>query len=180
MKNDWVLKDRVIARATSILEKVATSLGVEFLSIVLYGSRARGERNSQNDYEFLILLNNDIDLEKYITFNDKIKLKFLMEKVLNVKVILYSAEVFENTLYNDEVLGTFIYMICRDNIVLFDKVGTFAMIHERLSKYTTKSEENFLIQCIDFSKMMGSQKWEQKWEKTLMQHRYLVKRRLHY
>jgi hypothetical protein len=50
-------------------------------------------------------------------------------------------------------------------------------IKERLVVNTVKKEETFLIQCVEFAKMLGSEKWERKWEKTLMQFQYFKKRR---
>ncbi|HOV25407.1 MAG TPA: nucleotidyltransferase domain-containing protein [Pseudobacteroides sp.] len=177
MRVDWLENDRVINRVDAILEACANSLGIEIMSIVLYGSKARGDRNSQNDYEFVILVNNNTSLSDFIKLQDSLKIQLLKEKLLLVKVIIYTPEIFEDVLYSDKVTGTLLYMICKENIIIYDKYGTFISIKERLSVSNIKKEEDFLVQCVEFARMLGSQKWERKWEKTLMQYRYMKRRR---
>jgi len=177
MRVDWLENDRVINRVDAILEACSQSLGVEIMSIVLYGSKARGDRNSQNDYEFIILVNNNTSLASFVKMQDSLRIQLLKEKLLLVKTIIYTPEIFEDILYSDKVTGTLLYMICKENIIIYDKYGTFISIKERLSVSNIKKEEEFLVQCVEFAKMLGSQKWERKWEKTLMQYRYMKRRR---
>ncbi|MDP4182597.1 MAG: nucleotidyltransferase domain-containing protein [Bacillota bacterium] len=177
MRIDWLENDRFINKVDSILEKYSLSLGIEILSIVLYGSRARGDRNSQNDYELIVLVNNNTDLNSFIKFTNILRIELLKEKLFLVKLLVYTPDVFEELLYNDKVTGTFLYMICKENIILYDKFGTFITIKERLAANDVKKEEEFLNQCVDFARMLGSEKWERKWEKTLMQYKYMKRRR---
>lgn len=171
--------DRVLNRVTDILEKCAEQVGVEIVSVVLYGSRAKDNFSSQSDYEFLVFMEEGTELIDFVRLNETIKYALLKERWLNVKTLLYTPEIFEELLYSDEVVGTFFYMVCRDNIVLYDRRGTFRAIKERLISVNNnrKSEEVFLEQCIDFSKQMGSEKWERKWDRTLMQFKYRKGRR---
>ncbi len=177
MRVDWLENDRIINRVDAILEACVNNLGVEIMSIVLYGSRARGDRNSQNDYEFIVLVNNNTSLSTFVKLQDSLRIQLLKEKLLLVKIIVYTPEIFEDILYSDKVTGTLLYMICKENIIVYDKYGTFISIKERLAVNNVKKEEEFLNQCIEFAKMLGSQKWERKWEKTLMQFKYMKKRR---
>lgn len=178
MKRDWMANDRVVNHICSIVERCAQPLSLEVLSVILYGSRAQGEHNSQSDYDIMVLLDEkSSDLKKFIFFNDVIKLELLKEKFFRVKILTYTNEIFEDILYNDTVVGTFLYMICRDSIVLYDKLGTFTAIKEKLAANSDKDEGRFLNQCIEFARMFGSEKWERKWEKTLMQFKYLKNRR---
>jgi predicted nucleotidyltransferase len=147
------------------------------MSIVLFGSRAKGDFTSQSDYEFMIMVSNETPLERHILFQETMKLELLREKYLNVKLIVYTPEIFEEILYNDNMVGTYLYMICRENIVLYDRQGTFMYIRDRLTRSRDKSEEIFLQQCIEFAKVFGSEKWERKWDKTLMQFKYHNNRR---
>jgi uncharacterized protein len=101
----------------------------------------------------------------------------LKDKLIHVKILTYTPDTFEDILYNDNIVGTFLYMMCRDNIILFEKCGTFTAIKERMINSEVKREEIFLEQCVDFARILGSEKWAQKWEKTLMQFKYLKKRR---
>jgi len=77
------------------------------MSIVLYGARAKGDKTSQSVYEFLVLSNNDTPLDKFILFNETVKLELLSEKYLNVNILNYTPEIFEEILYKDEMVGTF-------------------------------------------------------------------------
>jgi predicted nucleotidyltransferase len=177
MRIDWLENDRFINRVDAILESCVKSLSIEIMSVVLYGSRARGDRNSQNDYEFIVLVNNNTSLNTFIKLTDILRIELLREKLFLVKILLYTPEIFEEILYSDKVTGTFLYMICKENIIIYDKYGTFISIKERLAVNDIKKEEEFLNQCVDFARMLGSQKWERKWEKTLMQYKYMKKRR---
>ncbi|AEV68295.1 nucleotidyltransferase family protein [Acetivibrio clariflavus DSM 19732] len=177
-----VSNDRVLNRVTQIFEKCSQQVGVDIVSVVLYGSRAKGDYTSQSDYEFLILVEDNTDLLRFILMNDTIKYELLKERLMNVKILMYTPHVFEELLYTDKLVGTFLYMICRDNIPLFDRKGTFRSIKERLTSdnNTRKSEEEFLVQCIDFSRQMGSEKWERKWDRILLQFRYQKRRKSAY
>ncbi len=177
MRIDWFENDRVIKNIDIILEKCAKPFNVEIMSVVLYGSKARGDRNSQNDYEFLILVNNDTELKNFVKFTETIRLELLKEKIFQVKILVHTPEIFEDLLYNDKVVGTFLYIICKENIIIYDKYATFMSIKERLSVNNVKKEEDFLMQCVEFAKMLGSEKWERKWEKTLIQFQYMKRRR---
>ena len=119
--------NRIINRVKALLEELSKSMSIEVMSIVLYGSRARGDNTSHSDYELLILLADDTPLEKFISLSENLKLALLKEKYINVKPLLYR-EIFEEILYNDEIVGTFLYMICRENVILYDRYGNFMAI----------------------------------------------------
>ncbi|MCX7921789.1 MAG: nucleotidyltransferase domain-containing protein [Clostridia bacterium] len=173
---EWLDYDRVISYMRTIIYKNAERLNIEVISAILYGSRAREDKNIQHDYELMILINNDIPLKSYIEFVNVLRIEVIKEKLIHVKVQVYTPQSFEDILYNDSIVGTFLYMICRENIILYDKYATFTAITERLANYTLKSEEVFLSQCVDFAKMLGSEKWRLKWDKILSQVRYNKKR----
>lgn len=177
MESKWVNRDKVLDKVMDLAGTAAQNLEVELLSMILYGSRARGDRNPQNDYEILILTDDGIELNTYILFNDTLKLELFKEKLFNVKIQSYTSEGFNKILYNNEITGTFLYMITKECIVIYDKCKTFGEIKEQISFNSFKEEETFIRQCIEFTRMFGSEKWAQKWEKILMQHNYSRKRR---
>lgn len=177
MKKDWVCSDRIIININEVVERCAVPLNIDIISTVLYGSRARGDNNSQSEYEIMILVDNNTPVDKYIKFNNCLRIELLRDKLVHVKILTYTPEIFEDILYNDKIVGTFLYMMCRDNIVISEKHRTFSLLKERLGNSEVKNEETFLAQCIDFARILGSEKWAQKWEKTLMQVKYLKKRR---
>ncbi|MCX7709617.1 MAG: nucleotidyltransferase domain-containing protein [Clostridia bacterium] len=177
MSWDLSSHDRVVNSFKQVLDVCVQEFGIEIMSIVLYGSRARGDRNSGNDYEFLLLLKQNTPLQDYIHFNEKLKIELIREKLLQVKFTIYTPEIFEHLMVHDTMVGTILYIICKENIILFDRMGTFAAIKERIVRNEMKDEEEFLNQCIEFAKMMGSEKWQRKWEKTLLQYKYTRRRR---
>lgn len=177
MRIDWLENDRILKNIDFVLENCAKPFNIEIMSIVLYGSKARGDRNSQNDYEFIVLVDNNTELNNFIKFTNTIRLTLIKEKLFMVKILVHTPDTFEDLLYNDKIVGTFLYMICKENIILFDRFGTFMSIKERLAVNNTKKEEEFLTQCVEFAKLLGSEKWEKKWEKTLLQFQYLKRRR---
>lgn len=177
MAMDPLSNDRVISSLKHILDKFIQKNNIEVLSIVLYGSKARGDRSSQSDYEILVFLKDDVSVYEYIMFNEALKLELIKEKLLQVKILTYTPEAFEKLLYNDNMVGTILYIICKENIVLYDRYGSFTAIKERITRSDIKDEEKFLNQCIEFARMMGSEKWERKWEKSLLQYKYSRKRR---
>jgi len=141
------------------------------MSIVLYGARAKGDKTSQSVYEFLVLSNNDTPLDKFILFNETVKLELLSEKYLNVNILNYTPK-YLRKYYTKMKWWNILYMICRENIILYDRYGTFMSIKERMLNSKIKSEEIFLRQCIEFSKKIGSEKWVRKFDKTLMHYMY--------
>lgn len=162
MKRDWVEKDRTVTKVCGILETCAKVYSIEIKSVVLYGSKARGEMRTSNDYEIVFLIDNNISTSNYIKLTNTIRIEFLKEKLHAVNLLVYTPEVFEDILYNDELVGTFLYMLCKENIIVYDNKGTFTAIKERVTSNTIKKEEEFINQCIKFAKIMGSTKWEQK------------------
>lgn len=177
MANGSFTNDRVINCISGLVENCEALYNVDATGMVLFGSKARGDRTSQSDYEILILLDNAVKTNDFIKFTNHLRLELLKEKLLNVKILFYTPEVFEDVLYNDPVQGTFLYMLCKDNIVICEKYGVFTSIKERIGRNGLKDEEVFMEQCVQFSKLFGSEKWERKWEKTLMQFRYSKGRR---
>ncbi len=177
MKNELSTNDRVINSTGIILENCAKSLNAEIISFILYGSRAGNSRNTQNDYEMIVLLGDNTALSVYIKFINLLRIELIREKLLQVKILVYTPDIFEDMLYNDESVGAFLYMICKESQIIYDKYGSFTAIRERIAANSVTDEENFIKQCIAFSKKMSSEKWRQKWEKTLMQYNYMKKRR---
>ena len=176
MDQEWIAKDRVLMRARSVLEDCAQKLQTKIISIVLYGSKARADKYSQNEYELMILVQNEIELIDFIKLTNDIRLELLREKLVNVKILMYTPDIFEDILYKDKITGTFLYMICRENIIVYDIHHEFKFIKEKIATNQIKSEEEFLEDCIEFAKNFGSGKWAEIWEKTLLQHKYSEKR----
>ena len=74
---------------------------VEIRSLILLSSKARGENESSNYYEMVLLIGNDIKTSVYVKLLNTIKLHFL-KKSVNVNLSIYIPEA-EDILYNDRV-----------------------------------------------------------------------------
>lgn len=177
MKHEMIVNDRTILAFKEIVDRNVQNYNIDITSIVLYGSRASGDRNSNSVYELLVLLKNDVMLAEYIKFNESLKLELIKEKLSGVKFISYTPDAFEELMYNDPSIGAILYIICKENIVLYDKLGTFAAIKEKVARSEVKDEEEFLNQCISFAKMLRSEKWQRKYEKALLQYKYIKRRK---
>lgn len=177
MRQENLHRDKILKSSIEVVEGCAEAQNYEVVSIILYGSKARGDKNSQSEYELLVLLDDSITLKDYIKYCDTLKLKLIKKKLCSVKILVYTPSIFKDIFYTDNFVGTFLYAIYKDSIVLYDKLDIFVKLREQLTKNALKNEVHFLEQCIDFAKEMGSVKWEQKWERLLMQHKYLKTRR---
>lgn len=176
-KNNYLSNDRTLPKINKIIDRCEKLSDSEVVSIILFGSRAAGDRNSQNDYELLVLLHNETTLENYIRFNNTVRLELLKDKLANVKILAFTPQIFENVLFNDVLVGTYLFIICRDNLIILDKGNTFLSLLSRLTNNTLKPEEKFLEQCVELAKELGSEKWGRKWEKALLQCKYNRKRK---
>jgi uncharacterized protein len=178
MTNDGFLsKDKVLPRVNNLLTRCAKDNKVKILSVVLFGSRAQGIKNSQSDYELLLLLDNSTLLEEYIKFSNIVRLELLKENLSNVKIAMFTPQTFQELLFHEETVGTYLYIICKNNVVIYDKHNTFVAIMSRVLNGSMKQEEKFLMQCIKFSQDLGSEKWGQKWEKALLNLKYGIKKK---
>ena len=65
-------------------------------------------------------------------------------------------------------------MICRENVILYDRYGNFMAIRDRL--VNNIKVKGFLSQCVEFSKLFGSENGR-KWERILMQFKYNNRRK---
>jgi predicted nucleotidyltransferase len=125
LNNDWLSRDNVLNKAYNTIEKCAQIVNVDVVSIVLFGSRVKKGNFSQGEYELLVIVPNDIGLDKYIKFCETTKIHMLASKLYNVKVLTYTLDIFENILYGDNIIDAFLYMIMTENIILYDNSNVF-------------------------------------------------------
>lgn len=173
MNKNSPIKDKTLCKIYQLIEKCENMSEIEIISIVLFGPKAQKISSSQSKYKILILIDEDSKPLNSAKFYEYLKIYLLSEKLYNVTCSVYTPNIFENILYNDDIIGSFFYIILKENIVLYDKMNIFYKIRERMISEAVKPEENFIKQCIRFSELMDSEKWKDRWEKRLMQHKYL-------
>jgi len=60
---------------------------IEYVSIILFGSRARGDFNKSSDYDILIILKHDLDMREKITLSTSLR-KTLAHNGIDADIIL--------------------------------------------------------------------------------------------
>ena len=59
----------------------------EYMSIILFGSRARGDFENTSDYDILIILKNDLDMKEKIALSASLR-KILAQNGIDADIIL--------------------------------------------------------------------------------------------
>jgi UDP-N-acetylmuramoylalanine--D-glutamate ligase len=72
-------------------------------------------------------------------------LELLREKLINTNILLYTPDIFEEILYYDKITGTILYMICKENIIIYDKNNEFKFIKEKKSEIIGGYKLSYLI-----------------------------------
>jgi predicted nucleotidyltransferase len=92
-ENNTAVDHRLVAECKAAIAKV-----VPDASVILYGSRARGDATKDSDYDLLVLMDQepDMELEKAIV-NQLVPLEIQTGNVLTV--LLYSRSQWDSALY---------------------------------------------------------------------------------
>jgi len=100
--------------AIKIIKEEIENRGLKILKIILFGSRARGDFKEDSDWDFLIVIDKDLDRRTKWDIIIKIKRKLAMLKIPN-DIIINSIREFEERRDN---VGYIIYYAVREGIVL--------------------------------------------------------------
>lgn len=112
LKDDKVINELekvILSRCHIAIKSIAP-----FAEIILYGSRARGDAESESDYDLLILTDEEVTLEREDTFRRQL---FPIELEIGIvfTVILTSRKDWNSSLYNAMPLYQ---NIKRDGVIL--------------------------------------------------------------
>lgn len=66
---------------------VASLKQIEYISIILFGSRARGDFNKSSDYDILVILKDDMDMKEKITLSTFLR-KTLAQNKIDADIII--------------------------------------------------------------------------------------------
>lgn len=66
---------------------VASLNQIEYMSIILFGSRTRGDFNQTSDYDILVILKDDMDMKEKITLSTSLR-KVLAQNGIDADIIL--------------------------------------------------------------------------------------------
>jgi predicted nucleotidyltransferase len=113
LKRTFVEKNNM-EEAIKIIKEEIENRGLKILKIILFGSRARGDFKEDSDWDFLIVIDKDLDRRTKWDIIIKIKRKLAMLKIPN-DIIINSIREFEERRDN---VGYIIYYAVREGIVL--------------------------------------------------------------
>lgn len=167
-------KEPTLKNAVQIVLNVAEKYGLKILSIILYGSKARGDYSFDSDYDFFILFDNDTSLLQYTQFVSELRLA--LSRLEKVNLYSNTVENFRHIMVNNPFLGSFCYIIAAEGIPLHDPQGIFKKLSDEVSKLPIREKIRYVKKCVTMSKILGSPRWISYWKeklKTLETNRYL-------
>ena len=86
----------IIKRIKTIITNVVRELGFNLTDIMLFGSRARGNYNSESDYDILVILNENIEVKEKHKLTTRISNELHKKiKFTSFDIIVKSLKAFE-------------------------------------------------------------------------------------
>lgn len=158
-------KDGVLDETKRVVLDLAEKYGLKVLSVVLYGSRARGDYSFDSDYDFFVFFGNDASLLQYTQFISE--LRMMLYRVGNVKIYSNTVENFRHIMANNPFLGSFCYIIATEGVPLYDPQGIFQELHEEVEGLTASEKISYTEKCLAMSKTLGSPRWIGYWSERL-------------
>ena len=101
-------------KAIQIIKEIIENRGLKVLRIILFGSRAKGNAKEDSDWDFLVIVDKDLDRKKKWDIIIKIKRKLAELKIPN-DIIINSIREFEEKKDN---VGYITYYALREGKVL--------------------------------------------------------------
>lgn len=167
---EWlrVKKDPLIVRFKRLAQKLSSKYGVKILSIVLYGSRAYGHARTRSDYDFFILLADEVSLLQFTQFSGELRLLAnKLDKLNRIKIYVNTLTAFKRILRENPLLGAFCYVISTMGIPIYDPKKTFKKLKKEMEGLSLEEERAFLEKCLKASRKLGSEKWVKYWKERL-------------
>lgn len=79
--------------------------GLEYDKILLFGSRARGENRADSDYDVIVVLKNNMEIEKIFKLEGLIR-KVFAEQYIDIDIIIKTSEQYD---YLKDKIGNVVY-----------------------------------------------------------------------
>ncbi len=102
----------LIREAVETIKKVIEEKDIAVLKILLFGSRARGDFNVDSDWDFFVVIGDEISREERLDITVEIKRKLAKLRIPNDIIIASASEVEKRS----EDLGDIIYYALKEGI----------------------------------------------------------------
>ena len=102
----------LIREAVETIKKVIEEIDIAVLKILLFGSRARGDFNVDSDWDFFVVIGDEISREERLDITVEIKRKLAKLRIPNDIIIASASEVEKRS----EDLGDIIYYALKEGI----------------------------------------------------------------
>lgn len=158
-------ENTVLKKLKKVVLDLADKYKINVLSIVLYGSRARGDYSFTSDYDCFIFLDEETSLLQYTQFISE--LRMLIYETGKIKIYSNTPENFLKIMENNPFLGSFCYIIAVDGTSIYDPLEIFKKIKEKVEGMPTARKIEFIKKCIKMSRRLGSPKWVNYWQAEL-------------
>ena len=155
----------VVRRCLQAVLKTAVRYKIDVLSVVLYGSRGRGDQSLDSDYDIFVMLNNRTTMFQYVQFSAEVRM--MVRRLPKVKIFSCRERDFQGMLRDNPFLGAFCYVIAVDGKPIFDPKGRFRRLKQRMARLSKVEERRCMIRCLQMSKRMGSVPWTVFWRKKI-------------
>jgi len=157
----------IVRRCLQAVSRTAAKYKIDVLSIVLYGSRGRGDQSLDSDYDIFVLLSDRTTTFQYVQFSAEVRL--MVRRLPKVKLFSCREIDFKGMLKGNPFLGAFCYVITVDGNPIFDPKGRFRELKERMERLSKVAKRKHMIGCLQMSKRMGSLRWINFWRKKILE-----------
>lgn len=100
--------------AKQIIKEEIEKAGLKLIQLKLFGSRARGDYNKSSDWDFYVVINEDIEYTKKLEITSRIRRK-LVEIKFSCDIIIHSVSLV-NEMKND--IGYLTYYVFKEGVDL--------------------------------------------------------------
>ena len=157
----------VVRRCLQAVLGIAGRYNIDVLSVVLYGSRGRGDQSLDSDYDIFVMLSNRTTMFQYVQFSAEVRMA--VRKLPKVKIFSCRETDFKGMLKGNPFLGAFCYVIAVDGNPIFDPKGRFRELEHRIERLSKVEKKKQMVRCLQMSKRMGSVRWIGFWRDKIFE-----------
>lgn len=162
------VEDPMIGRFKRLTLRMASKYGVKVLSIVLYGSRAYGYHRPKSDYDFFVLLSDDVSLFQFTQFSGELRLMARrLDRLDRIKIYVNSLGSFKRILRENPLLGAFCYVISTMGVPLYDPHRAYRKLKAEMESLSLQAKIGYIKNCLMASRKLGSERWVKHWKEQL-------------